>query len=68
MASVMTGDAATEECTTVQYKPSGPGRKLHTLDMVLEAIAQNTGRKGVTVDAIKKHLAVGTSAIMQSSV
>ena len=66
MASGSSGDSAIEdELTTTKAKPSRPGRKPHTLDMVLEAITQNTERKGVTVDAIKKHLAVGTGAIMQ---
>ncbi|KAI0233084.1 hypothetical protein LSAT2_016655 [Lamellibrachia satsuma] len=51
--SVVTGEGE----STAPKKPAGTVRKPHTLDQVVEAITQNFDRKGVTVAAIKNHLA-----------
>ena len=41
-----------------EKKPAKAARKPHTLDLVVDAITQNPDRKGVSVTAIKSHLAV----------
>ena len=67
MASAIIGDnAATDEGATVQAKPTKRARKPHTLGLVIDAISHNSERKGVTVNAIKKHLTVGVSVIIHT--
>ena len=58
--SVVTGEGQ----STAPKKPAGTVRKPHTLDQVVEAITQNSDRKGVTVAAIKNHLAVGVLYVL----
>ena len=66
MASEIGANAATDEGATVQAKPSVRVRKPHTLGLVIDAISHNSERKGVTVNAIKKHLTVGVSVIIHT--
>ena len=66
MASAIGDNAATNEGATVQAKPSVRVRKPHTLGLVIDAISNNSERKGVTVNAIKKHLTVGVSVIIHT--
>jgi hypothetical protein len=44
-------------------KTAAPVRKQHTLDQVVDAIVQNPDRKGVSVAAIKSHLAKQDSSL-----
>ena len=49
---------ASEPVVAEAKKPAKAARKPHTLDQVVDAITQNPDRKGVSVTAIKSHLAV----------